>query len=512
MHFEKTHLACPCGKSSDAYAENSDGSGKCFSCGKFFKGSSMTDDSSVTYEYLPWRGVTQSVMTKFRVRTKIDSEGKPLALGFEYPNGAIKIRDVAVKKFTSVGEMKEAHLFGKNIFNAGSSGSITIFEGELDAMSGYQMLGTPCVSVRSASSALKDCQSEYDYLSSFSKIYICFDNDEPGKKATQEVGALFGNDKVFHVKLTKYKDANDYLLHGDASEFKNAWHFAKRFVPDTVITSYNEVENILRSKRKEAICSYPFARVQDMTYGMRTGEVVLLKALEGIGKTEFIRAIEYHVLKNTDANIAILHLEEPSDRLIRGLAGYELGTPVHLPDSEVTDDETLEAYKRLTRRDERVHIYNHFGSDDPDLVLSVIRFLVVSCGCKFVFLDHITMLVTGIEQSDERQKLDYISTKLAMMAEELDFCLVFISHVNDDGQTRGSRNISKVAHLVMSLNRDKLAVSEKERNTTHLLIEKNRFGATTGPAGSLFFDRSTFVLRDEQQTDGLIPGSVHYVS
>lgn len=510
MKFVRTGLPCPCGESSNAYCENEDGSGKCFSgkCnGKFFPAKNRSDmsDDTFTYEYLEWRGVNAATMRKFNARTKINSSGEPVALGFDYGNGAVKVRELGHKKFYTTGPMSDARLFGKNVFQGGGH-SITLFEGELDALSGYQILNTPCVSIRGASSALQDCRDEFDYLNSFTKIYLCFDNDEAGKKATAQVGSLFGNDKVFLVKLTKHKDANDYLTKGDASEFKNAWNYARRFVPDSVITSYNEVEDLLRTRRKEAIAEYPFAKVQEMSYGMRGGECVLLKALEGIGKTEFLRAIEYHVLKTTEHNIAIMHLEESPDRLVRGLVGYELHTPVHLPDSSVSDDDAIVAYKTLTRRDERVHIYNHFGSDDPDVVLSTIRFLVVSCGCRFVFLDHITMLVTGTVQSDERQKLDYISTKLAMMAEELDFCLVFISHVNDDGLTRGSRNISKVAHLVMSLNRDKLAATEKERNTTYLMIEKNRFGAVTGPAGSLYFDLPTFMLRDELQTDGLIPG------
>lgn len=510
MKFEKYGLPCPCGKSSDAYALNVDGSSKCFSCGKFFpsttRGSDSLSDEAYSYEFLDWRGVPASVMRKFGVLTKIDSSGKPVEIGFKYPNGAVKVRKIDEKKFHTSGPMSEARLFGKDIFGAASSGSVTIFEGEMDALSGYTILNLPCVSVRSASSAASDLQAEYEYINSFAKIYICFDNDSAGREAAIKVGSIFGNDKTYLVKLTKYKDANEYLTSGDVTEFKNSWHYAKRFVPDTIISSYTEVETVLRERGKEPIATYPFTKVQEMTYGFFPGQLVLLKALEGIGKTEFLRAIEYHVLKTTDHKIGIIHLEESKDRLIKGLAGYELGTPVHLPDSTVSVEETLEAYKRLTGKDERVHIYSHFGSDDPDNVLSTIRWLVGVGGCKFIFLDHITMLVTGIEQSDERQKLDYISTKLAMMAEELEFCLVFISHVNDDGLTRGSRNISKVAHLVMSLNRDKLAVNERDRNTTHLMIEKNRFGSDSGPAGSLFFDRSTFLLREELATDGLIPG------
>src|SRR5690606_15513952 len=158
--------------------------------------------------------------------------------------------------------------------------------------------------------------------------------------------------------------------------------------------------------------------------------------------------------------------------------------PIHLPDYAVPKEEIKETLRKVAKRDDRIHIYSHFGSDDPDVILSTIRFMAGSCNCKYIFLDHITMVVTGLAGEDERRALDYISTRLAMMVEELDFTMFLISHVNDEGQTRGSRNIGKVADLRIDLNRDIKAESEEIRNTTYLTISKNRFAGKTGPAGT----------------------------
>jgi twinkle protein len=238
-----------------------------------------------------------------------------------------------------------------------------------------------------------------------------------------------------------------------------------------------------------------------MTYGIRYGEVVLLKAMEGIGKTEIFRAIEHHVLKTTDSNVGIIHLEESKARSVKGLAGYELQAACHLPDSPISNDEIKSAYRKLVKRDDRLHIYSHFGSDDPDTILGTIRFMVSACNCKYVFLDHITMVVTGLQGEDERKALDYISTRLKMMAKELDFALFLISHVNDEGQTRGSRNISKVADLIISLHRDILSDDPVIRNTTQLVVEKNRFGSKTGNGGKLIFDPSSFMILEAPYVD-----------
>jgi len=238
-----------------------------------------------------------------------------------------------------------------------------------------------------------------------------------------------------------------------------------------------------------------------MTYGIRSKEVVLLLAQEKVGKTEIMRAIEYHLLKTTDDNIGIIHLEEEEKRSVQGLIGYELSVPCHLPDAGVSIEDQLEAYRQLTRRDGRVHYYSHFGSQDPDDVLQIIRYLVTVCHCQYIFLDHITMLVTGYEGDDERKKLDYLSTRLAMMTRELDFTLFMVSHVNDDGKTRGSRNISKVADLIISLDRNIEADTYDERNKTRLTVRGNRYAGLSGPAGALMFDPKTFKLSEMKIDD-----------
>ena len=420
---------------------------------------------------------------------------------YPWQEGAHKTRHVPTKTFRWHGETKAATLFGKELFNKGSSMAITITEGEEDAMAVYYMQGSkyPSVSVRSSSTARKDCEREYDYLNSFEKIYICFDADDPGRQAAKEVATLFDPNKVYVVELNGggLKDANDYLAAGKETEFTKLWWAAKKYIPKNIIAGYDQIKAVLEQQEQSSIAHYPFPTLDAMAYGIREGEVVLLTALEKRGKTEVIRSIEAHLLKTTDYNLGIIHLEEGEKRAIQGLVSYQLNVPCHLPDSGVSTDDQLKAFRDLTRKDDRVYIYAHFGSDDPNNILGVIRYLVSVCHCKFVFLDHITMLATGFENDDERKKLDYISTRLAMLTRELRFTLFLVSHVNDEGETRGSRNIGKIADLLVHLDRNPMAESFDERNTTKLMVRGNRFGATSGPAGYLSFDPSTFQISEK---------------
>lgn len=531
--FTKTHQPCPLCGSHDAAAFRDDGSGFCFSCGKHIPASSSSGRTAdfdpvnlgstpseaskfkdnkkveqpsktlVTQKVLQtFRGIEPETYERFKVRM-VAGDGHDPFLVFPRPDGTYLNRNMTKKEFWATGESNgKIDLFGSDLFSENSAKAVTITEGYFDTLAAFQMLGSkyPVLGVKSAATAKSECAKAHAYLNSFEKIYLAFDSDEAGQEAAKKVAMLFDFNKVYLVKLGDLKDANGYLMDGDIRGFEKTWWAAKRFLPEGILSSFAEFDKIIDEDVDKPSIPYPWETLQGMTYGIRGGEVVLFTALEGIGKTEVFRAIEYHLLKTTGENLGIIHLEEGKARTLKGLAGYELKRPVHLPEWQVSKDELKDVIRRVSGRDERVHIYSHFGSDDPDDLLGTVRFLAGACDCKFVFLDHISMVVSGLQGEDERKALDYLSTRLAMMVEELQFTLFMISHVNDEGQTRGSRNIAKVADLRIDLARDIKSESLEIRNKTFMTCAKNRFAGKTGPAGVLHFDADTFMLSEYDQS------------
>lgn len=499
----KQHLPCPSCGSSDAYTEYDNG-GYCFSCKKKLrnKENDFIDMTDYTMQYVPYRGHTKSALEKYQTKQKVLNDGTLLETHYPYHSGeSTKHRNLVDKKFSWT-NFKGPGLFGKEFFSSGEADYVTITEGEEDTLSVYAMLGHkyPVVSVQSSSQAAKDVAADKEWLDGFKRVYLCFDNDTQGQKAAASVAALLPYDKVYLVKKTKYKDANDYEQHGEQDEYRKVWWAAKRYDHESIVSSFTDLAEIFAAPKKRAICDFPFKALQDSTYGIRTGETYLFKALEGIGKTELMGAIEYHVAKQTTLPIGIIHLEEDIQRSAMRLVGYEVEAPVHLEGfTDYSPSQLLDIYRGIAREDNRINYYRKGKNDnDTQSFLNAIRFLVASAGCKIVFFDHITRIATSFRLEDERKELDYVSTKLSEMAEELDFALIMITHVNDNGDTRGSRNISKEAWTVISLNRDKLNPDAVERNTTYLTVEKNRHASITGPAGCVYFDPTTFKLSDNR--------------
>lgn len=491
----ETHIACPECPSSDAYCTYDDGHGYCFSCGYHTNGEHTFEDIKYSFQYIDDRAINKHSFAHYEAKTKIDADGKPVAIGFKYSNGAMKVRRLDIKQFYTQGPIADAGLFGRDKFAAGSHKYVTITEGEYDAISFYQVLRAPVVSVQSSSSARRDCSRDRSWLNSFERIYIAFDNDVAGREAAAEVAKLFDYNKVYLVKFSNRKDANEYLQAGEADELRNIWWNSKKYLPETIVSSFKEFGEILSEAPKMGV-PYPFPTLTEMTYGIRTGESVLITAQEGVGKTEIMHAIEHRLLKETNDAIGAIFLEEPKRRHLQAIAGIELKRPVHLPDCGASVSDLVSAIQDVVVQDERLHVYSHFGSDDPEVILDTIRFLVSARDCRYILLDHVSMVVSGLAGEDERRALDYLATRLEMMVKELDFALIMVSHVNDLGQTRGSRYISKIADIRIDAERDLKSEDDRTKRTTFLTIAKNRYCGKTGAAGAIMFDPDLYTLTE----------------
>ena len=169
----KAHLPCKDCGSHDALSIYDDGSTYCFSCSTYHKGdikeavymdeknieTLKLDAGTFPVDGIPDRKHTADTCRKFGVKVIVRAGGIAQHI-YPYYNKegkivAQKVRTVAGKGFHCLGSMKEATLFGQNLFPA-KGAYITITEGELDAMSVYQMQGSkyPVVSIKDGCTAL----------------------------------------------------------------------------------------------------------------------------------------------------------------------------------------------------------------------------------------------------------------------------------------------------------------------------------------------------------------------
>ena len=512
----KIHLRCfDCG-SSDALSDFGDHT-YCFSCGvrhnklipekeDFFQEAVkpiLTIDTAKIIE-LADRRIAKASAEKYGVW--VNDAGEQIYPYFDSKTStehiASKIRLAGRKGFIIQGNWPKAGLFGQQVFPPGSAKQVTIVEGELDALSAFEMLGSkyPVVSVKSASEAPKSVADSFDYLNSFETIVICFDKDEPHKKpdgsvwypgqeAATKCAGMFSLGKVRLMTLREAKDANDYLRAGWVEKFKKEWWDAPIWTPTEIRLIDDLWDEIKEVKSYESV-PYPWDGLQRLTYGLRLSELVVFTADTGIGKTSVIKEIEHYILRSSPYGVGILHLEETNKETGLGLMSISANRPLHLPDvREKVEEAELRRYFDDTYRDKRVVVWNHFGSNEIEDVLATVRHMY-NLGCRYIFIDHLSIVVSD-QRGDERKQLDEVSTKLKMMAMELAICIVCVIHQNRKGEIRGTAGVEQLANIVIKLYRDIEADDDMMRNTTKLVVQKNRFCGRTGPACLLHYDAST---------------------
>lgn len=524
---------CPACGSRDNLARYSDGHAHCFGqmCDyyepadeeftttgttKRQKKKRMSDDLlDGKYSALKARGITEETCRLFDYMVgKMGKQPVHIA-NYRDADGSIvaqHIRDKD-KNFPWLGSKKGLQLFGMNAFRESGSKAI-ITEGEIDAMSVYQSLGGKsrfaCFSVPSgAKGAKKDISENLQRLKGFDEVVLMFDNDEAGEAAAQECARLFPAGKCKIAKLP-LKDANEMLLAKRSAEVVDAVFAAKVWRPEGVVRIADVRQGVLEAP----VIGLPYWHegLTKATLGRRMGECIALGAGTGVGKTDFItQQVEFDI-NQLGEKVGIFFYEQQPFESVRRLAGKMKGRRFHIPPDEGTNpwtqDELVEAVDDL-ERDDRLFMYDHFGSTEWSLTEDTIRYLYHSEGVRIFYVDHLTALASHAD--DERKELERVMADIGGLVKELDIWICLVSHLatpegkpHEEGgrvmirHFKGSRAIGYWCHFMFGIERNQQAEDEDERQTTRFRVLKDRVtGQSTGRVFELGYDAFTGRLVDK---------------
>jgi twinkle protein len=522
------HTSCEeCG-SSDANAvyEAEDGSknSTCFSCNHYvpdIEGTMTTERAQPTAAINPsdlplvdrdMRGIKTEVYQQFGVRMSFDpTTREPMNLYFPYVrDGRIvgwKVRKISEKKFSTIGDMKSAPMFGNQVF--GHSGKmLVVTEGEFDAMAAYQMFNDKGKSYRvvslPAGANIRGIKDNLEYLEQFESVILCVDQDEAGQKVVDQIGGVLSPGRIRVMRLDE-KDANDMLQKGKSKGFMLALNVSEPYRADGIVG----VEDIWKEACRpiERGLDWPWPSLSAVTYGRRRRELYGFGGGTGCGKTEAFKQIIDHVVRVDNLPAGLLFLEEEPSYTLKVIAGKTAGQRFHVPDSGWKPEELEAALGGLK---DKLYLYNHFGTKTWEALKPKIRYMVVSLGIKDIFLDHLTALVA--DEQDVNGALSSIMADMAGMTQELDFTLYYISHLStpigrshEEGgrvtvsQFRGSRTIGFWTNYLFGFERNQQAEDIRERNSPTLRVLKDRYtGLATGTTIKLFYDHESGQLAERE--------------
>ena len=507
------HEPCPACGSSDALAVYTDGHTFCFSC-QTRKAGDVQEKNLPMQTNVQFKGEAQALKRR-KLSQKTCEKYKiyrdETHLRFPYFDGSGRIKGfktkTKLKGFKYEGQTTDT-LFGQHLFPT-SGKRICIFEGELDAASGWEAMdGWPMVSLpHGAASAKKDVQKQIPFLQGYKDIVLFFDKDEAGRRAAEQVAAVLPHGTVRIANLADpYKDASDALQANDANAIRRAIYDAKPYEPDGIVSA-KSLLNAVTTPSPPCDHQYEFPGLQAMTHGIRYGELTTITAGTGQGKSTFCRQLATNLLCKGE-KVGYIALEESNRRTALGLMSVAVGKALHLGEHKYT---TLKDAYDSTIAGWNLYLYDHFGSLSSDTIYSRIEYMALGLDIRVVFLDHLSILLSGMDGSmDERRTIDKTMTDLRSLVERTGIKLFLVSHLRraqgdkaiEDGQKvsigmlRGSASISQLSDTVLALERDQ----QNPDDVSTLRVLKNRYSGETGIAASLQYDKNTCKFNETTNT------------
>lgn len=435
--------------------------------------------------------------------------------GYYYPvyvNGKIiayKNR-VLPKDFYWVGSIKgkKPELFGQHTCQKGGK-KLLICGGQDDYLSAKQMLWRkypnfpPNVVSLIHGEKPGSVADNLDFVNSFEEVLIYTDMDEVGRKCAEDIAKLVG--PKAKIVETSLKDANEMLLKGKQAEFINAFFSAKSFTPVGLVEGGIGLEEVLTPIQKGIMLSR-FPGTMQKLQGLRKAELTLILAPAGVGKTTITK--EWGIdLIGQGQKVEHFFLEEDLKKTQQSYIA--MANDVHLArfrqdPSCIPREKVEEAYKKYV---EGQLYLDHWGSMSPAEVMSNFRY-GAAWGATFGVLDHISMVFSGTETTNERKDIDKLMTDLAAFTRESGMHIIIISHIkrankpfrkkedypywetvaSDAG--RGSGAFEQLADNIITLEVEYLD-EDMNKGKIRTRVAKNREWSTLGVGDVLNYNMNT---------------------
>ena len=227
--------------------------------------------------------------------------------------------------------------------------------------------------------------------------------------------------------------------------------------------------------------------------GLNNGELIIIAARPGMGKTSIALNIALHVGKNTDKSVAMFSLEMSREQLVSRLLACE-----GLVESQklLTGELSTEEWKRIATAAQIISRTDIRIDDNSTLTVAD-----MNAQCRripnlgLVVIDYLQLMQSagsghGWSNESRTQAVSDMSRMLKIMAKELNvpvICLSQLSRANESRQNkrpmlsdlRESGAIEQDADIVLALYRDGYYNKECENpNLAEAIILKNRHGET----------------------------------
>ncbi len=503
------------------------------------------------------RGIRQETCKRYGIRAGLSERDGDTVEAYYFPSFNSKGKIVGfMKQDITKGKEEKGHwsaigsvsinnkLFGQDVAEGlnRKKGNLIITEGQWDAVSVYQSIVDSVKNTKyegmepfvvsiplGTANAVEAILHNEDMVKQFTSLTIYFDDDYctpkekqrgilKGHEAREAVAnALVGSSiSLFTVSPDDgFKDASDYMQAGKSEELAKLVQFYKRPYSAEKIVHASEISlEELLEPRPEGIYVNQFPKLMDKIHGFRTRELTVLTAPSNAGKSTVLSFFA-NAFVEAGEKVGMIYLEETNKETLQRIVASKLKVNyLKFKDKplECASMQDIEkAYNEVIENDSLVML-GHFGSMPVTELMNKIKHMHLVEGCKYILLDHLSMVISGLETDNERKQLDLVMTELAAFCAANEVSVIAVSHINRSGadqfkapkgqedqpywvrvtkeSMRGSSSLEQLSFIVLGL--EPQVMPDRSRGNVRITVLKNRPWGYLGVCDEFKIDEDTW--------------------
>jgi len=294
---------------------------------------------------------------------------------------------------------------------------------------------------------------------------------------SQDVTKLLDDAEMSILNVVKSRRTSEFLTIGEALQ-----------------RAREQLDYLANNKSALSGITSGFKTLDRATSGFHAGEVIIIAARPGMGKTAFALNVAVGAAKSTNKAVAIFNLEMPAEQLVnrmisaRGaIDGKKLQTGQLMPNDWNRYNEAVSSLAATN-----IYIEDNSSITASDIRAKCRRLAQSPNGLGLVVIDYLQLVTLGGKRPDNRQQeVQEISRSLKLMALELKVPVIALAQLNRAveksknepmlADLRESGSIEQDADIVMFINREdyykaKGELGKNENSLTDIIIAKHRKG------------------------------------
>jgi replicative DNA helicase len=230
--------------------------------------------------------------------------------------------------------------------------------------------------------------------------------------------------------------------------------------------------------------------LDDLTRGLHPGQLVIIAARPGVGKTALGLGAALHAAIRADVPTAMFSLEMSTSELVDRALSHETRVPLNrIRSGQLTDDD----WTRIGTRSGRIADAPLFIDDSAVTAAEIIakaRRMRAQNGLGLVIVDYLQLMTSGKRVESRQVEVAEFSRSLKLLAKDLGVPVVALSQLNRNSEMRAEKRphlsdlresgaIEQDSDVVLLLHREDMTNPETARaGEADIIVAKHRNGPT----------------------------------